>query len=98
MNPITHELAKKLKKTGLKIKNPTLSELIDACGHGFVGLLSPSITCIYSWCAIREMPEVLKVSKNMPPNSGLKISNGVFTNGLTPEEAIAKLYIELNQK
>ena len=92
---MTYELAKQLKEAGFPQKefryddshhiynsdmsgiayNPTLSELIEACGDGLISLSSP--------------------------RSGYWITagkNGETSGGEDPEEAVAKLWLELNKK
>lgn len=84
------ELAKKLKDAGFRMWEtsavvgntfedgehywiyPTLSELIEACGEDFVGLIKR-----HDW---------------------LTIGHDEHTNGTTPEEAVANLWLALNQK
>jgi len=101
---MTHEIAKKLKDAGFEQEGlgllmngnvyalgfseptgdmyyPTLSELIEACGHYFYQLTKEDNG---SWtCA----------SINGYPKSGFGV-----TNSSTPEEAVANLWLALNDK
>ena len=101
---MTYELAKKLRDAGFKQEGlgflmngnvyapgfseltsdlyyPTLSELIEACGHYFYQLTKEDDG---SWtCA----------SINGYPKSGFGV-----TNSSTPEEAVANLWLALNDK
>lgn len=99
---MNYELAKQLKDAGFPLKKlevevkrepvivnresiyfPTLSELIKACGKDFEQLIYNPINSI--WAA-----------GSYPKSKEETIGEGGF--GKTPEEAVAKLYIELNKK
>ena len=97
---MTYELAKKLKEAGLpegyigdvestigkpgepRIYCPTLEELIEACGNGNFTLIKMRING--------------KCSADMKDENGKIL--GVALNYETPEEAVANLYLALNQK
>ena len=66
---------------GLLFSEPTLSELIEACGERFALLgVQDGIWCAYdTW----DLPNA--------------ISN-TLTRGSTPEEAVANLWLSLNEK
>jgi len=107
---MNYELAKKLKDAGFpketfrvtvpnnKYPNrygqsncPTLSELIKACGNGFLNLernkgnpFTTDTKQIWWSCAIKDKGTLLTVGKS--GKFGFK----------TPEEAVARLWIELN--
>lgn len=73
-----------------KIYKPTLSELIEACGDDFdrlqqSRLFDQKISRIQQWSAWK-----IRTKKD-------HFENIVFV-GSTPEEAVANLYLELNQK
>lgn len=92
---ITYELTKQLKEAGFEeiigkpmfIEDdffpPSISELIESCGDNFLSLDSPFIETNSGWCAVG-------------------MSNGdrlyIKQEGLTPEEAVAKLWLKLNKK
>lgn len=73
---------------GIEYYSPTLSELIDACGVGFDSLTTDSRGKRFSsdihWYA----------KGNMTIHTSGRKSKG----GKTPEEAVARLYIALNEK
>jgi hypothetical protein len=72
--------------TGEIILNPTLSELIQACGMGFRNLI------LHTQFSKRlEKPWEAVPNKKLRPTKKSK-------KGHTPEEAIAKLWIELVNK
>lgn len=92
---ITYELAKKLKDAGFPQYNhspeyrgdrlnespnipyePTLSELIEACGDGFINL--------YNFGSFWQ--------------TNFKDGMAGETAGKTPEEAVANLWLKLNEK
>jgi len=100
---MTYELCKQLKEAGFpKHKcpdigmdeivcgmcgggiNPTLSELIEACGERF-WKLEKRLTC---WRAMSMM-----LSDKKDGNDGL-----IGCEEFSPEEAVAKLWLELNKK
>lgn len=69
---------------------PTLSELIEACGEGFYGLFTIWDKGCFNkrWVAIhRNLPNSI--------NSFEKETNAY---SLTPEETVARLWLELNKK
>lgn len=74
-----------------------LSSLIEACGDGFKGLLSPVVLGIDGWLAIIDLPEIKRTKKD-EPNNYLNFCYGKFISGNTPEEAVANLWIKLNEK
>lgn len=109
---ITYELVKQLKDAGYRFKpmsqadaqvselrarqidfgeykeyiryvlSPTLSELVEACGEGFGLLLR---TTKENWCA----------GNSCDQHGEIRVPRGF---GSTPEEAVAKLWLELNKK
>lgn len=92
---MNYELAKKLKDAGFPQNchfymqdgveewcAPCLSELIEACGEDFEGLVK--VPKEYGgWAACKSM---------------MDFNYDKFANGTTPEEAVAKLYLSINQK
>lgn len=65
------------------IRNPTLPELIEACGDEFISLQRDYFMGrVEVWLA------------NYDNESG----NNCWTEGKTPEESIAKLWLKLNKK
>ncbi len=66
------------------VKDPTLSELIEACGDGFVYL---NRVHGGDWVA---------GTHNTPFEGTLGVSN--YESGITPKEAVAKLWLEINKK
>lgn len=92
---IDYQLAKELKEAGFKSESfalinantwqaPTLSELIEACGEEFHSL--------------NHDPE-LYVTSTSPNGEWIAYgSRCVKVRGKTPEEAVAKLWLELNKK
>lgn len=104
---MTYELAKQLKDEGFPLKEvpkgiktereafifnsseifyvPTLSELIEACGEDFRSLRKEGGI----WWAITIYAE-MPLYKGDKPCTAIK--------GYSPEEAVAKLWIELNRK
>lgn len=105
---IDYDLAKKLKEHGFpegfmgdreatigngdgypRIFCPDLSELIEACGDGFKGLLPPDSALGYMAFS--------KIGKIRLDAYGTTIlSECEIWIGKTPEEAVAKLWLELN--
>ncbi len=98
------ELAKKLKDAGFKQTGtgflgattngygstinayiPTLSELIKACGDGFLNLY-------------RSYGGGMAGSNKDATHFGASGNDGIIYTGLTPEEAVANLWLELNKK
>ena len=72
---------------------PTLSELIEACGKPFRQLEK------YEYTENRELSyrwEALAL-EDSPVNSR-RFVDSFIGKGLTPEEAVAKLWLELNKK
>lgn len=67
---------------------PSLSELIEACGGGDFDLRSSYIRLQRYWIAT--------LLTNDTASSGGKIFQGK-SEGSTPEEAVAKLWLELNK-
>lgn len=94
---MTYELAKQLEEAGFpqkvtgsyvgkgsglkreQVRIPTLTELVEACGKGFLSLVRKSHWEVYG-CQQFE--------------GGMQL----FTEGSSPEEAVAKLWLELNKK
>ncbi len=81
-------LTKQLKDAGFKFRKdpiwiltPTLSELIEACGDGFYSIYKRLDEVEKTWIA--------ETLEDYP--TGWK-----QTYGATPEEAVAKLWLELN--
>ncbi len=64
------------------ISRPTLSELIEACGLDFLSLATLH----------REYKDVISISEWCAMDF-----KGKMTNGSTPEEAVAKLWLELHK-
>lgn len=97
---ITYELVKQLKDAGFTAKNcslgidcgcdchnsPTLSELIEACGYDNG---KPLMYNLYWSTHILEGEH--EIIDSWACNSGMSY-------GSTPEEAVARLWIELNKK
>ena len=111
---MTYQLAKKLKDAGFPQGNtvitnnekcdnpdclrgheamychsayaPALSELIEACRDGFRELVRDTSTSEIIW----ECNVYADVDEKIEPNS--------WTEGNTPEEAVANLWLELNKK
>ncbi len=78
---------------GESVYGPTLSELIEACGDGFKGLFAPILGTIQAdWVAFKEFGLIRDIDKVK------MITNWEFWEGETPEEAVAKLYLALNEK
>jgi len=99
---INYELAKQLKDAGFKDERfwlsdrnpeeplpiPTLSELIEACGEGFDVLsrdTSEGKDKVVWLCNNYYDPELI-------------MSDYAWIEGSTPEEAVARLWLELNAK
>lgn len=97
---ITYEKALELKNAGFNQEKterydatnyysgeyvPTLSELIDACGPDFVALVRWEVNLWTASNCERDTPMV---------HRGMEIK----TEGSTPEEAVANLWLELNKK
>lgn len=100
---ISYELAKQLKDAGFPQKNnikchyrnpetgeqgggcyayPTLSELIEACGKYLI---------------LVELEDGWGAAKS-PTGFNKTFTLGIHKSGDTPEEAVAKLWLELNKK
>ena len=71
---------------GTIILNPTLSELISACGQGFRNLILHT-----------QFTKKLSKPWEAVPNKKLRPTKKA-KNGETPEEAVAQLWIELVTK
>ncbi len=89
---LSYELAKKLKDAGFPQKGeyyeplyyqPTLSELIEACGDKFKRL---------------ETCKVPDIKTDVERIVWFAYSEDDETTGYTPEEAISELWLELNKK
>jgi len=105
---MNYELALKLKEAGFPQKSsqksrleeagfvtlsdsvyiPSLSELIEACGDGFDGLLKRE-NGLWEAGITGGAIGYCYVDDN---------SSSIFGTGSTPEEAVAHLYLALNQK
>lgn len=105
---MNYELAKQLKEAGFEhnwcseddcscLTNgsnnscfPTLSKLIEACGEEFTALIAPK----------KDMLEKLLADSGRPDVQWCAHSHSlkIFGFGSTPEEAVARLYLELNKK
>jgi hypothetical protein len=70
------------------VRAPTLLELINACGDGIIALQKEMSEHNggYEWCAVQEWEAYY------PPS----VSVGSY--GGTPEEAVANLWLALNEK
>ena len=110
---MTYELAKQLKDAGFPLRSsygadldmfsdelsikidgdtymkPTLSELIEACGNNFHKLTNKAFN---KGTFVGELWEV----QGWLPNSDSSKALG-SCDGQTPEEAVAKLWLELNK-
>jgi len=74
---------------GLLLPDPTLSELIEACGDKFENLKRDGNSGEYAW------------RTNYIYDSGQEYDDYACTseaNGSSPEEAVANLYLSLNSK
>jgi hypothetical protein len=69
---------------------PTLLELIEACGEGFRQLVRHS-----EYNTKREEMGLPKIGRVWTAKAG-QWAGGFITNGFTPEEAVAKLWLKLN--
>ncbi len=79
--------------SGDKIMIPTLSELIEACGDRFKGLIyfpnSP-----WKYHTFNKTPISLDIE-----SGDIEMREGDwFVFGSTPEEAVAKFWLEINKK
>ncbi len=74
---------------------PTLSELIEACGEKFHDLTRCGLQ-YKSAKAIREIETNLRIPGGWEASSEEKEDEYTWEWGSTPEEAVAKLYIELH--
>lgn len=104
MGIITYELAKQLKdarfpesksdvaildeKTGITYYHPTLSKLIEACGKDLYSL---------QHCLLDNMPGEWYVISSVSSPNGKRNDGPVFYSN-TPEEAVARLWLALNDK
>lgn len=75
----------------VRYKIPTLSELIEACGDKFGQLIKPSKK---EWMAIGIEPKHKKCKECGQSELLVAIP---FGEGKTPEEAMSKLWLELNK-
>lgn len=69
------------------VSAPTLSELIEACGEGFIGLDRTD----YGWLATGNLPCSVKEG-----NTTTTINQLVKEVGKTPEEAVKNFYIAIH--
>lgn len=82
---------------------PTLSELIEACGERILGF---SMTCHLDdsketkWCADSRTEPCYcdRCEEKLKENPDYFNVNWKYEEGKTPEEAVAKLWLELNKK
>lgn len=104
---MNYELTKKLRDAGFEYKKiglnaypsfdtptekvliPTLSELIEACGDRFKGLFPPTPLTPDCWFAVEKVGQINR--------------EGIFTEwslygGSIPEEAVANLWLSLQDK
>ena len=72
--------------------NPTLSELIDACGNRFGGILTIEEHPMGKWGAMNSVAR-----SRMCHDLKYTFDRGVYI-GKTPEEAVANLWLALNKK
>ena len=77
----------------VEIYNPTLSELIEACGKKFGGII-----CLHSINEKYKAFENMWMNLDKPSNSFHSFIKGKVAHGSTPEEAVANLSLELNKK
>lgn len=110
---MTYELAKELKEAGFPQEDhhhgtddfigeeagemvaiPTLSELIEACGDGILLFKG------HTWIAVRfNGCYGIYDDVGIPPYSGwIDDMFDNYSEGNTPEEAVAKLWLALNKK
>ena len=75
------------------ICNPTLSELIEACGDRFEVLVRGSYLRIKPIWRAYMSDEAFKKSGN-----NCEVGCCGYETGTTPEEAVAELWLELNKK
>lgn len=68
---------------------PLLSEIIEACGDNFEELIKGDMGSEARWYVI---------GNNFGKFQGNKNTSEIDVNGSTPEEAVAKLWLELNKK
>lgn len=104
---MNYELAKQLKEAGFKAKkttggyfdqdgeskyypSPELSELIEACGEEFRCLFSPLKESV-AWLGV---PDDLNLTDWIAEAKQI----GIFAEGKTPSEAVARLWLKLNGK
>lgn len=93
MNRLSLEMCIALKEAGFpqnvegKILCPNLSELIEACGNRFSDLSK-----------MTHRPEDDKWSATAYSCEQCGYSEGVYAYGSTAEEAVANLYLNINQK
>lgn len=97
------ELKQKLENAGFEshyhdcqtcgVDSPTLSELIEACGEGFKGLLPPS-QMANCWLAVQKIGRI----EDMEGYEDGMWKYWTFSSGSTPEEAVANLWLALNEK
>ena len=68
---------------------PTLSELISACGGGFQGLFPSIWEGVSTWIAVEQIGRI---------NEYGLWSHWTLWGGETPEEAVAKLWLRLQEE
>lgn len=76
------------------VYNPLLTELIEACGDRFAGLLQNKTLDGYEYKAFENL---WLIRINSSRNFGDFIK-GIQAHGSTPEEAVANLWISLKQE
>lgn len=83
--------------TEMPASEPTLEELIEACGEEFKGLLPPNATPLGGWAAIKEVGWVKPMGENATPFHQASWESWNVVCGPTPEEAVANLYLALKK-
>jgi len=106
---MNYELAKQLKDAGFEMSEdcqcdngePTLSELIDACGDGFGELCKVEKGRYVNPKNLKELLniewEAYPTAEEFNKHSDCEVGCCGMELGKTPEEAVAKLWLELNK-
>jgi len=94
---ITFELAKQLKDAGFPLKEATFSDEFLKCTSfdGVTVYVSPTLSELIEACGDKS---VLVITIGTAFTTVLHGESGLICNGSTPEEAVAKLWLELNKK
>ena len=71
------------KRLPIKVKIPTLSELIEACGDGFASLNKGIDNKFHAWATRTDT---------------VKHIEDIYGEGEVPEEAVANLWLKLNDR